>query len=370
MYALNIDPNNPKGNPSVDQLHDLNVEMVRYTYHDSSSAEELDQNQADFFSQKVRVYHEAGVRSLIILSYDTFPGKPEPDASDPEWDGYIERFARRAGQIAALLAAFQPVFQVWNEPDHPGHHGYHPTLREAVYGRMLRHTRDAIKAVDPNILIVTAGLATGNPSWLTRVIESQGGDLHADIVAFHPYGQRPDPEWPHPDWFFGYVGNLLDGYFEAGQRRTLWITEMGSPEKDLGDDRLQVAEFLRRYYRAITTRFSDKVEQLFWFCYSDGMVPTFGLLDGDGVPKPAFNVFRDVAASTPMGIAKGVEPPASGEPLPVTQALTPAASTFVVPFRQHITMEMARLEAQVQMLQEQVKQLQDQIAGLSGDGDD
>jgi hypothetical protein len=60
----------------------------------------------------------------------------------------------------------------------------------------------------------------------------------ADIVAFHPYGQRPEPDWPHPDSFFGYVGNLLNGYFEAGQGRKLWITEMGSPERDLGDDRL------------------------------------------------------------------------------------------------------------------------------------
>jgi hypothetical protein len=368
MYALNIDPNNPRGNPSGDQLRDLNVEMVRYTYHDSSSRAKLAQRRADFFRQKAREYHQAGIRSLIILSYDTFPGKPEPDAPNSAWGNYIERFARRAGQIAALLAPFQPVFQVWNEPDHPGHPGYHPTVREAVYGRMLRHTRNAIKAVDSNALIVTAGLATGNPSWLTRVIESQAGELPADIVAFHPYGQRPEPDWPHPDWFFGYVGNLLNAYFEAGQRRTMWITEMGSPEQDLGGDPLQVAEFLRRYYRAITTRFSDKVEQLFWFCYSDGMVPTFGLLDQAGNPKPALNVFRSVAASGPLGVPIGAEPP-PGVPLPFSEALTPSPSTFVVPFRQHIALEMARLEAQLKLLQDQVKQLQDRIVELSDDED-
>jgi len=31
MYALNIDPNNPLGNPDAAQLRQLNVEMVRYT---------------------------------------------------------------------------------------------------------------------------------------------------------------------------------------------------------------------------------------------------------------------------------------------------------------------------------------------------
>jgi hypothetical protein len=128
-----------------------------------------------------------------------------------------------------------------------------------------------------------------------------GGDLPADVVAFHPYGQRPDPDWPRPDWLFGFVGDLLEGYYQVGQRRPIWITEMGAPEQDLGNNRQQVAEFIRRYYRTITTRYSDKVEQLFWYCYSDGMGPTFGLVELDGNPKPAFYAFRDVAALPVFG---------------------------------------------------------------------
>jgi hypothetical protein len=167
------------------------------------------------------------------------------------------------------------------------------------------------------------------------------------------------------------VGNLLNGYFEAGQGRKLWITEMGSPERDLGDDRQQVGEFLRRYYRTMTAQFADKVEQLFWFCYSDGMVPTFGLLDEAGDPKPAFNVFRDVATSeVAFDLLTGVEPAATGESIPVTEALTPASSTFVVPFRQHVALEIARLESYIKLLQEQVKQLQERIQGLAGDEDE
>jgi hypothetical protein len=151
----------------------------------------------------------------------------------------------------------------------------------------------------------------------------------------------------------------------------MWITEMGAPEIDLGNDRQQVAEFLRRYYRTVTTLFGDKVEQLFWFCYSDGMVPTYGLLDGDGVPKPAFGAFREeAAASVSFGIPNGLEPLGPGVSIPLTEAITPTTSTFVVPFRQHVTMEMARLEAQIQMLQDQVASLRDRIAELSDNGDD
>jgi hypothetical protein len=97
------------------------------------------------------------------------------------------------------------------------------------------------------------------------------------------------------------------------------------------------------------------------------MVPTYGLLDRDGNPKPALNVFRSVAALGPLGIPIGAEPPPPGVPLPVSEEFTPSTGAFVVPFRQHIALEMARLEAQIKLLQDQVKQLQDRIGKLSDD---
>jgi hypothetical protein len=399
MYALNIDPKNPRGDPAVDQLRHLNVEMVRYTYHDSSNGDHLDPGMAELFTQKVREYHEAGIDSLIILTYDTYPDWPALDASDAEWDSYIERFARRAGQIANLLFSWGPAFQIWNEPDHPVFPGYAPTLRPEVYGRMLRHTYDAIKAIEPDTLVIAAGLATGNPAWLGRVIDSLGGDLPADVIAFHPYGQRPDPDWPHPDWFFGYVGDLLERYYEVGKRRPIWITEMGALEQDLGNDRQQVAEFVRRYYRTIATRYSDKVQQLFWYCYSDGMGPTFGLVDLDDNPKPAFYAFRDVAALPVPGLPQTIilrwlhrlwsklkaiasnsrhvarhqqvqSRRAPAQPTPYSESFTPSTDTFVVPFRQHISMEVAQLRDQIARLQDQVEQLESQIAQRPTDADD
>jgi hypothetical protein len=315
MYGLNIDPNNPRGNPDPAELRELGVEMVRYTYHDPGSRDQLDPDKAGFFSQRVRSYREAGIGSLLILTYDTYPNRPAPDAPDAEWDAYIERFARRAGQIASLLGTWQPAIQVWNEPDHPIHPGYVPTLREAVFGRMLRRTYAAIKNVNPNLKVVAGGLAAGNPDWLTKVIQSLGGDLPADIVAFHPYGQRPDSDWPRPDWGFGLVSTLLNNYYQAGKNKPLWITEMGVKEEDLSHNREQVAEFLRRFYRAITTRHSHQVQQLFWFCYGDGMVPTFGLRDNANNRKPAYQAYREMALTRPTDGTGAPVPPPPTEPI-------------------------------------------------------
>ncbi|MFQ5612972.1 MAG: N-acetylmuramoyl-L-alanine amidase [Anaerolineae bacterium] len=356
MFALNIDPNNPKGNPEAAELGDLGVEWVRYTFYDSSDGDQLDPGQAQFYRQKAEDYHSAGIGSLVILTYDTYPNRPPFNAGDADWDRYIERFARRAGQIAQLLGPWRAAFQVWNEPDHPDTPDYSPTLRENVFGRMLRRTYDAIKAVDPGFPVITAGLAAGDPSWLSRVIQSQDGTLPADILAFHPYGQRPDPDWPHPNWAFGYVGDLLNRYYRAGQRKPVWITEMGVKEEDLDHNRETVAEFLTRYYRAMTTRYSDKVEQLFWFCYSDGMVPTFGLVDGGGNRKPAYRAFREAATRVP---APPPEPAITT--LPPTQPEIPVSP---LPEQPAAAPDLARLAGQISGLQGQLAQLQRDLAQL------
>ena len=381
MYGLNIDPQNTKGNPDPTELRNLGVEIVRYSYIDQSGGDQLDPAKAQFYKQKVQACKQAGIDTLLILTYDTYPNKPSHDAGDGDWDSYIDRFARRCGQIAQLMAQWRPAFQIWNEPDHPPRSDYAPTVREAVFGRMLRRAYDAIKSVDSNLKVVGGGLATGNPSWLTRVVESVGGDFPADAIAFHPYGQRPARDWPSPNWFFGYVGDLLNNYYRAGANRPIWITEMGVKEDDLDRDRAKVAEFLRRYYRLITTYYTDKVQQLIWFCYSDGMVSPFGLVDGAGQQKPAYQAYRDVAPRrTPLPVTSPpsvptagttvtstplpAPPPPSIAPPPPPAIFGPPATPVVTTPTTVVNESLEQIKQQVTAWQSQADQLQQQLAAF------
>ena len=294
MYGLNIDPGNPEGNPGTTELRDLGVEQVRYTYRDLSPGNQLDPNQVRFYTQKLETLNRAEIGSLIILSYETTPNKPAPDAPDANWDGYIDNFVQRVGQIAQILAPWRPTFQIWNEPDLPPNPGYDPTLREAVFGRMLLRAVEAIKAVDSSLAVIGGGLASGQPPWLQNVLDSTGGSLPLDGIALHPYGKRPEPNWPEPDWGYGYIGDTIAGYRQVGPW-PIWISEIGTHTLD---DQGQ-AEYLRRFYRRITNYFSDTVEQVFWFCYSDRMVYPYGLLDQAGRPKLAYQAYRDTAPRRP-----------------------------------------------------------------------
>jgi hypothetical protein len=72
MYGLNIDPNNPKGDPMYELL-DLGVEKVRYTYYDSSG-DQLDGARLIFTGKRLRL--SKAVRFPGYLTYDTYPNKP------------------------------------------------------------------------------------------------------------------------------------------------------------------------------------------------------------------------------------------------------------------------------------------------------
>ncbi len=291
MYALNIDPANPKGNPSVAELKKLGVQAVRFSYKDSSAGDKPDPAQLQFYTTQVEALYQAGIAALIIFTHESFPGAPATDAPADAWATYIHHFARRAGQVARATSLWMSDFQIWNEPDLPQSQTPY-AMPPAIYGQMLKQAYTVIKSVDPDIRVLTAGLASGNSTWLRQVAWSLGGNtLPADAVAVHPYGQRPQPDFPTPTWGFGNLGDLLIRYRRAGAL-PLVITEVGT--EDLNP--IEQAEYLRRFYNRIGQDFRNIVDEVYWFCYSDNMVEPFGLIDRQGQRKPSYYVFRSLAA--------------------------------------------------------------------------
>lgn len=298
MYGLNIDPANPHGNPLANELKDIGVQTVRYTYKDNQPGE-LSQSSLNLYTNKLNELQSVGIKSLIILSYETYPNKPAFTASDSEWLSYIDAYTLRCSQIAKLLISFNPAYQIWNEPDLPPVPGYDPSLREFVYGSMLWRSKEAIESnVGKDTQIVGAGLASGDAQWWRRVVNSVPGKALLDTNAIHPYGQRPEPNWPSSTWGFGYVGDLIRRYQQEFDG-FWWVTESGV--KDVSDE--VQAEYLKRMYRTIKDNYSTSglhnpnggVKQVSWFCWSDGMVTPYGLVRGDSSRKPAYEAFREMA---------------------------------------------------------------------------
>jgi len=121
--------------------------------------------------------------------YGSPPSSPEPYAR------FLAALARRYGPTGTLWTDVPPArrgpvrsWQVWNEPN-LNIYWNEPDFQTG-YVPLLRATRDAVRAIDPAALIVTAGLtnAGSSPAWTAlRRIYDAGGRGTFDVVALHPY---------------------------------------------------------------------------------------------------------------------------------------------------------------------------------------
>lgn len=174
-------------------------------------------------------------------------------------------------------------WQVGNEADQRGSESswYRPP---SALSRMLRSAR---RAFGGEAYVIAAGMVSGNPDYLQQVDLSP-----VSAIAFHPYGQRPTPDFPGADWGMGNVRDLAASYQPFG--KPLWVTEFGG-EAALFADEQQRAQYHIEMIRALD---GLGVEGAIVFCWHDAMFPQgggMGLLDADGNPKESFAAFRNAA---------------------------------------------------------------------------
>ena len=286
MFAnlgVNVDPKNPAGKPSSAALGPFG--WIRLVARWDKDANEPDQSIVSYVAEA----RAAGTRVLLVLARESFrTGTPNTSELRAVSRGYGERIDADGYQICNEPdAGWNPSFSternsaVKRGPDHPSSWCMDP----GDFAETVGICAQAIREARPTAVIVTAGLTSGSAEYLARC-----GPLPVDGVAIHPYGQRPEPDrsaWEELPGNFGFVGNLLDSYRMFGL--PLWVSEIGVSS----DPEQSTPEFQARYCRAMMSHLRDRndIVAAIWFCYSDGMVPEFGLLDRHGAPKPAFHTF-------------------------------------------------------------------------------
>ena len=177
-----------------------------------------------------------------------------PPADPAEYAEFVsELVARYPGQIGAV--------EVWNEQNLDREWTSLQGLSASNYVGLLAAAHDAIKAVDPGIIVVSGalsptGLNNGVQAWddFTYMEQMIAAGLlnYADCVGAHHNGLNlsPDYEWnqvpndptarfrgpfdnPHHSWSFR---STLEGYVQrirnAGGDQQLCVTEFGWPSAD------------------------------------------------------------------------------------------------------------------------------------------
>ncbi|MFN8534987.1 MAG: hypothetical protein U0556_15730 [Dehalococcoidia bacterium] len=230
-----------------------------------------------------------------------------------DWEIYVREAATRyKGKIK--------VWEVWNEPDLKADNGEGVFWKgsPADYYDLLKVSYRTLKAVDPTITVLFAGLSFtwNNQDWFPRFLDVLSKDTSAkennfyfDALALHQYG-RPSTLFDLP---VGYVGKpSFDGFHglmqQKGFDKPIWANEVGVPIWNLGTGqngpgRATADEAANFIWQAFAYGFAAGLDKIFIFqLYDDGAssidpgtkqpADYFGLVSNGGEVRPSYRTYQ------------------------------------------------------------------------------
>jgi xylan 1,4-beta-xylosidase len=268
-----------------------------------------------------RVYdllRELNIRPVVELGFMPEPlasgeqtifwwkGNVTPPKSYDEWGQFIEELTRHFTERYGADEVRKWYFEVWNEPNLDG---FWPAGQEE-YFKLYEHTVRAIKSVDKNYRV--GGPATAGYGWIKETLDyCERNDVPIDFIASHDYGAKEgflDEHGrgktmlaPSPTSTLDRLPEVL-GAIESSKWPSLpvQVTEWGpsySPRDPVHDSYFCAAWILHRLRRLPTG-----VQGMSYWTFSDqfeepGPPNTpfhggFGLLNAQGLPKPAYFAYR------------------------------------------------------------------------------
>jgi hypothetical protein len=302
----------------------------------------INQDHVNWLGEKVTAAKQRGVKVLVVIARSpawATGGKPSiapPD--DPA------RFGAFMGELARRLPGVD-AWEIWNEED--GAEFWLGAPQPAAYAAMLKSSYAAIKAAQPDDVVVTGGTIGNNMDFLEQLYAS-GAQGSFDAVGVHTDTAclTDSPDVIYRDEL-GRVGRYtFTGYREVHSvmsrhgdgAKPIWMTELGwntqttAPNscpvgtkkgtKPLGVSEEQQAQFLTQAYRCLAA--DPFVQTALWFGMQDiagsPHAAGFGLYRGDRSAKPSAAAFRALDAGIAPAPCGGVVD-ASGPQIEIAEPL-------------------------------------------------
>jgi hypothetical protein len=201
-------------------------------------------------------------------------------------------------------------WEVWNEPWDVEFW----TGTPAEYVQLLEHSRRAIKAADPDAVVVGGCFNTQIAGFTAAVLQA-GGLASMDVVSYHDYmtpAMVEEPAGGGAPTIYQVARNLRAEIQRRGGRQPLWCTETGVPcpsfyswlpeQGPLFSHRAAVATLVK----GLTLMFAAGVDRAYYYnvgglyggpgYLSRLLNSSYTLLDYDGSPKPTLPALAQVVA--------------------------------------------------------------------------
>jgi hypothetical protein len=238
----------------------------------------------------------------------------------------VAAYAAFAGRVAARYRGRITAYIVWNEPNLATE--WEGRLPDPVgYTGLLCTAHAAIRAADPQALVVSAGLAPTNHTdklalddrLYLQAMYAAGAVSCFDVLAAHPYGfayPPDDPHGAHDGLNFARLADLRAIMIEEGDGdKPIWATELGWTSAPIGPEQqwLRVSEEEQGHY--LVGAFQHATQHWPWLeriavwnlsigLPADDEKRGYSILADDGTPKTAY---KSLAAMVEDRGSKGAE---------------------------------------------------------------
>lgn len=312
----------------IDDAVSLGAEVIRFPGDwrllEPDADGRFDRDYIDYVAEAVNYAADNGVK-VVMLFAQTPDWAAPAGVSDPIWHP-AEDPSDYGAAAARLLRGMKDAgvdgnivaWEIWNEPNvqefwapadlRDNTFVLNDLAAAADYVAMLNAAHDALKAVDPNAVVLGGSTGGADVEYIERLYEL---GAKFDALSIHPYARVNEATglaWGPSETSNGYldqiwsfkngvekVRQLMADKGDAG--KDLWLTEFGWSSGDgwgdAGSKRLQ-AEYIAEALQlidgwdfvagAIAYRLYDDAQQM-------------GLLEEDGTRKPAANRFETMVAA-------------------------------------------------------------------------
>jgi len=264
---------------------------------------------SDFLLRAADHYDLAVIARLDQQPY--WATQPEIESVAPPDN--LDDYANFARAVAQRYRARIKGYIIWNEPNLAREWG-NRAPDPVAYTEMLCRAYCAIKSVDAQAIVVSAGLAPTNDQnaqalddrLFLGTMYRVGARECFDALGMHAYGfgyPPDDPRGAHQSLNLSRVDDLREIMQVYGdESKPVWITELGWTTRGEGGYAWQAvspqqqANYLVGAWKRITREW-DWVHVATVWNLSRGLPPTnemagYSLLNEDGKPKPAHNALR------------------------------------------------------------------------------
>jgi polysaccharide biosynthesis protein PslG len=249
-----------------------------------------------------------GMKPLMMLWLT--PGWANGDTGQRAAPDDPADYARVAGWAAKRWQGKVLGWEIWNEPNSPAFlRGADPV----AYTRLLQAAYPAIKAGDPDALVVFGGVEYNDVNWLRRAYDA-GAKGSFDVLATHPYqgiADLPPTAQDDTKWTLRHVAEVRQLMVDRGdEAKPIWFTEFGwsTHGGDSGANWLRGVDEQRQAAYLVATAHlvaaeMPYVQRIYWYSdrdTADGDVQyaNYGLFRRDLSPKPALAALAAVNAAT------------------------------------------------------------------------